>query len=224
MIDRSKLPEDCEVWESGDCTLIRGDCLRVLPAISGADAVVTDPPWNCGYFGKGDDVDWKQYGDTLKSWMTACKEVSGQCWFLSTKSIPHVSHMFDGWKPFASVKNFSQMTRKSLPNCWDIAWIKDDAKTYQANGRNWFLANTAGMLQERTGHPTPRTVDVMKYVLGMFDWETILDPFTGSGTTGVACVNLGRRFIGIEIDKGYFEIAKQRIAKAQFAKSQMLIA
>jgi len=45
--------------------------------------------------------------------------------------------------------------------------------------------------------------------------QTILDPFMGSGTTGVACVKTGRNFIGIEIDKGYFEIAQKRIAEAQ---------
>lgn len=216
---------DFEVWQSGDVTLYRGDCLKVLPTLTGIDAVVTDPPWNCGYFGKSDAVDWHTYRETLKDWLiTADPVAAGQCWFLSTKSIAHVSDLFADFKPFASVKNFSQMTRKSLPNCWDIAWIKSAPGEYMANGRNWFLANTAGMLRERTGHPTPRTVDVMAYILGMFSWRSICDPFTGSGTTGVACVNLGRKFIGIEIDPGYFEIAKARIKAAQDAKAEMLIA
>ena len=67
------------------------------------------------------------------------------------------------------------------------------------------------MLSERTEHPTPRTVDVMEYVVGIHHWNKILDPFMGSGTTGVACVRLGRRFIGIELEPKYFAISKRRI-------------
>jgi len=54
--------------------------------------------------------------------------------------------------------------------------------------------------------------------------ETILDPFMGSGTTGVACVNLNRKFIGIEIDPGYFEFSKKRIVAALNSKAELLIA
>ena len=53
--------------------------------------------------------------------------------------------------------------------------------------------------------------------------ETILDPFMGSGTTGVACINTNRRFIGIEIDEGYFHIAKRRIETALRERSERLI-
>jgi DNA modification methylase len=200
-------------WTSdcGTVRLICGDCLEVLPTLGKVDAVVTDPPWNCGYFGAGDDIEWSEYKQLLKLWLDAAQAIaSGQAWFLSTKSIAYVSDLFGDYKPFASVKNFSQMTPSSLPNCWDIAFIK--STEYLGNGRNWFLCNTAGMLQERTGHPTPRTVDVMEYVLGMHGWQTILDPFMGSGTTGVACVRTGRKFIGIELDAKYFEIAKRRIS------------
>lgn len=68
----------------------------------------------------------------------------------------------------------------------------------------------------RTGnklHPTEKPVDLMEYLIEKFTDEnqTILDPFMGSGTTGVACKNLNRNFIGIELDEGYFNIAKERI-------------
>ncbi len=201
-------------WESkcGTVQLYLGDCLEVLPTLApgSVDAVVADPPWNCGYFGESDAVSWPHYKQLLASWVRESQAIAGgQVWFLSTKSIPYVSDVFIGYKPFASVKNFSQMTASAMPNCWDIAFVK--STEYRGNGRNWFLCNTAGMLQERTGHPTPRTVDVMEYLLGMHKWKYVLDPFTGSGTTGVAAVRLGRRFIGVEIDPDYFEIAKKRI-------------
>ncbi len=64
------------------------------------------------------------------------------------------------------------------------------------------------------GHPTEKPLPLMQWCVGMVDGETILDPFMGSGTTGVACVKLGRKFIGIEIDEGYFNIACKRIRDA----------
>ena len=64
-------------------------------------------------------------------------------------------------------------------------------------------------------HPTQKPVGVMEWCLGHVpDAKTILDPFMGSGTTGVACVKLGRKFTGIETDEGYFDIACSRIEKA----------
>ena len=80
----------------------------------------------------------------------------------------------------------------------------------------------AGMLQqdmtnkEARVHPTQKPVALMKWCLGFLpNAQTILDPFMGSGTTGVACANLGRKFIGIEIERKYFDIACERIAAAQ---------
>jgi len=64
-------------------------------------------------------------------------------------------------------------------------------------------------------HPTQKPLALMKWCLGFLpDATTILDPFMGSGTTGVACVKLGRAFIGVELDEGYFDIACKRIADA----------
>jgi len=70
---------------------------------------------------------------------------------------------------------------------------------------------------ERTSHPTQKPISVLRVLVKWLTnpGDTILDPFMGSGTTGVACVQTGRNFIGIEIDEGYFEIAKQRIEQAQ---------
>lgn len=70
---------------------------------------------------------------------------------------------------------------------------------------------------EKFGHPCPKPVEWMRWLIERttLPGETVLDPFMGSGTTGVACVNTGRNFIGIEIDKGYFDIAQRRIAEAK---------
>ena len=69
---------------------------------------------------------------------------------------------------------------------------------------------------ERVGHPTQKPLKVMRWCIAQAgNPKTTLDPFMGSGTTGVACMNLGRKFIGIEIEPKYFDIACERIENAQ---------
>ena len=66
-------------------------------------------------------------------------------------------------------------------------------------------------------HPTQKSVELCEWLIKTYtnEGETVLDFTMGSGTTGVACVNTGRKFIGIEMDENYFEIAKQRIEEAR---------
>lgn len=80
----------------------------------------------------------------------------------------------------------------------------------------WNINQVKNISKEKTAHPCQMPLEVMKNIVGILpDNIIILDPFMGSGTTGVACVELGRDFIGIELDKKYFQIAKNRIEKAQ---------
>lgn len=96
----------------------------------------------------------------------------------------------------------------SLADC-EFAWSD------QHRAARIFEYPRAKALQDGKQHPTQKPVALMKWCLGFLpDTETILDPFMGSGTTGVACAKLGRKFIGIELDEDYFEIACERIRKA----------
>ena len=80
----------------------------------------------------------------------------------------------------------------------------------------------AKALQDGKEHPTQKPVMLMSWCLGFVPKaRTILDPFMGSGTTAIACIDQGRSFIGIERDEGYFAIAERRIAEAQ---SQLMAA
>jgi hypothetical protein len=74
-------------------------------------------------------------------------------------------------------------------------------------------------------HPTQKPVALMEYLIKTYtnEGETVLDNTCGSGTTGVACVNTGRNFIGMELDEGYFKIAESRIAEAQARKAECLL-
>src|SRR5690606_6146739 len=102
----------------------------------------------------------------------------------------------------------------SMPSYSDgeLAWTNIKGSSVKK-----FTQCSSGLAANRDGrvHPTQKPLNLMEWCLGFLpDAKTILDPFMGSGTTGVACVKAGRSFIGIEIDEGYFEIACERIRKA----------
>jgi DNA modification methylase len=91
----------------------------------------------------------------------------------------------------------------------ELAWtnLDNNAKVF-----DWTIAATNA---ERIGHPTQKPLALMKWCLSFLpDAQTILDPFMGSGTTGVACIKMGRKFIGIELEEKYFDIACKRIEGA----------
>ena len=80
----------------------------------------------------------------------------------------------------------------------------------------WNINQVKNVSKKDNSHPCVMPLEVMKNIIGILpDDITVIDPFMGSGTTGVACVNTGKNFIGIELDKGYFQIAKQRIEQSK---------
>lgn len=128
-------------------------------------------------------------------------------------------HIIWGWNHFAT----------NLPRGALLVWIKrlDPAfGTFLSDAEvAWFsrghgvwckrdvTSNTANARERK--HPTQKPLLIMEWCLGFIKGQTILDPYMGSGTTGVACMNLRRKFIGIEINEEYFKIACKRIDQAQ---------
>jgi hypothetical protein len=106
--------------------------------------------------------------------------------------------------PTRCVLVWDKMTYIPTMSRVEIAWTSLDspARYIQIN------SNNPGRI-----HPTQKPVELMKWCLEFVDGETILDPFTGSGTTGVACIRTGRRFIGIEISREYCDIAVKRMER-----------
>lgn len=98
----------------------------------------------------------------------------------------------------------------------ELIWTNQDRPIRKFN-HHWRGVIRASENGEKHYHPTQKPVALMVWLLEQYTGTgaTILDPFMGSGTTGVACVQTGRNFIGIEIAKTYFDIAKARIEKAQ---------
>lgn len=199
----------------GDCRLILGDCREVLPLLPKIDAVVTDPPYGIGYQkgegGKGahsfrnvgaisgddepfDPSPWLSFDDVI---------LWGGNHFAAR--LPHGRWL--AWDKLAGMAEFDSFSDV------EFAWRKGRGKDRIFNHlwKGICQASEKGGGRERW-HPTQKPIEVMRWCIQQIpDARTILDPFMGSGTTGVACVKLGRKFIGIEIDEKYFDIACRRI-------------
>jgi DNA modification methylase len=200
-----------------------GDCLEILPTLGKFDAVVTDPPYGIGVSETMHKQSGTKYGKAaaakshydLKDW--DCKPIPPELMALVTASAKW-SIIFGG--------NYYSFPPSS---CW-LVWDKE-------NGDNGFadceLAWTNlpkavrrikwmwnGMLRKngeaREGHPTQKPIEVMRWAIGHIPEpnKTIVDPFMGSCSTGIAAVKAGKSFTGIEIDPGYFDIACRRIEAA----------
>ena len=191
----------------GNAELYLGDCLEILPTLGKVDAVITDPPYGIGFGAK--HTKWSaNRGVVLGQWDAA---------------IPDVGFLVD----LADDVIIWGGERFLLPvrRGW-LTWVKPDAApTFASTEFAWtkrdkparhILHSIGATNAERVGHPTQKPVAVMEWCIGFVGGaKLILDPFMGSGTTGVACMNLGRKFIGIEIEPKYFEIACRRIEDAQ---------
>lgn len=201
------------VEQIGDCTLYLGDCREILPTLGNADAVVTDPPYgiNAARVRNSQKWRWRDYGggewDKNRPDIAVIDAVVGA----GRNAVIWGGNYFTDALP-PSQKWFvwdKGQTDFSLADC-ELAWCSFDG----AVRRITFSRSKA--LQDGKEHPTQKPVEVMKWCLEQLPHgcDLILDPFMGSGTTGIACVKMGRKFIGIEIDEGYFDIACRRIEEA----------
>ena len=204
---------------TGDCI----DVLRTIPAGS-VDAVVTDPPFGIG-FKYATHIDTPEgYGawlwDRVRASEAACRAGSPVFVWQSGTNVRRFAEWFPReWRIFAACKNFVQI--RPTPMQWShdpvVAWWTDGVPWNGGGGRDFHIADTTPHGRDYVeGHPCPRPVGQVRYVVDSWALSKglVLDPFCGSGTTGVACMQTGRRFIGIEIDEGYAAIARRRIAEA----------
>lgn len=196
----------------GDCRLILGDCREVLPTLGKVDAVVTDPPYGIGYSSspvvgknrasaKFQKSDWDDRAPDLSNILSM--GTPAIVWGGNYFALP-ASRAWMTWHKPDIAPSMGQI---------ELAWSNLDqtAKIFSCPISVYGKERVAS----GGGHPTQKPLALMKWCLGFVpNASTILDPFMGSGTTGVACVKLGRKFIGIEIDPGYFDIACRRIAEA----------
>ena len=185
----------------GNATLYLGDCLEILPHLPKVDAVITDPPYpnNAGHF-VGAIKSARTFLSSLKSEaIVFWSELEMPPVLLPLVAV-HIWHRTNvNGRPYEPAFHFSSVGEKRRSDVLSHAAIFDGV-----GPGCW----------EYVGHPTQKPVALMEK-LARKTTGLILDPFMGSGTTGVACMNLGRSFIGIEIEPKYFDIACSRIENSQ---------
>lgn len=207
-----------EIVHIGEATLYHGDNREIVPALQAFDALVTDPPYGIGEAkGKNKSRDKlavsKDHGtDTWDD------EPAPEWLMLLLREKTRWQVIFGG--------NYYPLPPSS---CW-LVWDKENGESDFADCEMaWTNFKKAtrlkrwmwnGMLragkEDRGDHPTQKPIKVMEWALTLVPEpsQTILDPFMGSGTTGVACANLGRQFTGIERERKYFDAACKRIEEA----------
>ena len=201
----------------GGQRLILGDCLEVMQELGPVDAVVTDPPYGISYSHGGGG------GKLARSTSLAKMPIYGDDKPFDPAPWIQWPCILWGGNHFADRLPPSQAWLIWDKRCADYSNDQADCEMAWTNlgfPARMFRHVWNGMLRgaeskSPRAHPTQKPVALMEWCLGFLpDAKTIRDPFTGSGTTLVACQKLGRQGIGIEIDPDYFEIACKRVDEA----------
>lgn len=219
--------------------LLNGDSSEIIKGHEFFDVVngknpiiVTDPPFNVGYH-------YNEYKDNMNeddyySWLNGCVSnypcviihypeslyrLSHEMGIIPEKVISwvynsntpkqHRDIAFFGVKPIFSqvTQPYKNISDKRVQKMLELG--KDGANIYDW----WFVNQIKNVSNEKTKHPCQMPLEVMENIVRLLPQDNliVIDPFMGSGTTGVACKNSGIDFVGIELDKMYYNIAKQRI-------------
>ena len=223
-------------WESGDAQLYLADCREVLPILEAGsvDAVVTDPPYGLDFTGKGGhyrndphakrDEAYASYEDTEENWFAIILPAINQLIGLEVPMAVFMveRRLFDMPKGGNLGGIFSPSgtgrSRWGFQCFMHVLFYGKDPylsarRGCRPNGKYGIYANDSNKI----AHPCAKPIAAMEWLVQRASLERfrVYDPFMGSGTTGVACVKTDRKFTGIEIDPGYFAIAKKRIQEAQ---------
>ena len=206
----------------GNATLYCGDCLEILPTLGKVDAVVTDPPYGLGEKwqggGGGKRSSWKIAPSEARAWDGNISAALYAALPVAQQAIVWGGNYYD-----LPPSRCWLVWDKGQPDTWttgqcELAWTNLDRPV-----RAFRMCQAVAHDEMRPKqHPTQKPLSLVEWSLKWVEGETILDPFMGSGTTGVACAKLGRKFIGIEIEPKYFDIACRRIEQA-YAQPDMFI-
>jgi len=209
----------------GDATLYLGDCMDVLPTLGRFDACITDPPYGIGE---------NSAKVASRSRTHNGKPLVTDYGFFDWDKAPPNPEVIDLIRTKGECLAFFGGNYFYLPptSCW-LVWDKMNSGDFadcELVWTNWPKAvrrlqwRWNGMIRqgnEARYHPTQKPLEVMKWVIELCPKaETILDPFAGSGTTGLAAIQMGRKFTGIEREPKYFDIACKRIEQA-YAQGQL---
>jgi len=197
----------------GNATLYLGDCIEILPALPKVDAVITDPPYGIGKDGQlrttGGNGGRKAY-DFL-GW--DAERPSAETFKMLLAAAPQAviwgGNYFADLLPATGKWLVWDKGQRINQSDGELAW------TSRGGALRIKTLNRVELMTDGAEHPTQKPIKLIKWCIEQAgNPQTILDPFMGSGTTGVAAIQLGRSFIGIEREPKYFDIACKRIEQA----------
>jgi site-specific DNA-methyltransferase (adenine-specific) len=221
-----------EVEHIGACTLYRADCRDVLPGLPPVESLITDPPYGLGLTGKAGRYrhaprakraeTYRGYADTLENFETIIVPSLQQALTLASCGLVFMAGLHIFKLPPGELGAFY------LPSgCGSMAWGFQNFIHFVLYGHDPYLATGQGRrpngkyglwVNDANGiaHPCAKPLAAMQWAVhrASLPGYTVLDPFMGSGTTGVACVQQGRAFLGIEIERQYFDVACARLTHA----------
>lgn len=227
----------------GSATLYLADCREVIPLLARPELVITDPPYSSGartdserqvrgaMLRSMEDQDWFSH-DAMTTW--------GFNWFIRSvffdlrQKLPEGAHLyvFIDWRQTPNVYGMLEACGYRVNHC--LVW----AKTHFGMGSYWrnqhenivFGSNgmpnemldrgmgsvltAAGVSPQSRVHPTEKPTGLLAQIIRAAPGDEVFDPFMGSGSTGVAALKCGRRFVGCEINPGHFDMACKRIEEA----------
>lgn len=207
----------------GNAKLYLGDCLTVLPELR-ADAVITDPP-----YGMGLNTDWSGMGgwygtgrgrahpevcgDDKPFDPGPCLAVAKTCLFWGAQWFCHRLPISGGWLVF-NKRGEGKASEISFGDA-ELAWC-NRLNSVRLYSQMWHGVARWRWSEEGVHHPTQKPIGLMAWCIEQAgNPQVVLDPYMGSGTTGVAATSTGKKFIGVEVDPHYFDIACERIENAQ---------
>jgi hypothetical protein len=205
-----------EVRTIGNATLYLADCAEVLPRLGRVGACVTDPPYGIGYDGRRAYVSDRTHGGRrayeFRAWDDAppSRALLAALLAMSDKSLFWGANFYADALPPSGKWLVWDKGQRIDQSDGELAW------TSEFGALRICTLNRCALAQDGAEHPTQKPVALMRWCLAQLRPSgVILDPFAGSGTTGVACALDGYAFVGIERDPAYFEIACRRIEAAQ---------
>jgi site-specific DNA-methyltransferase (adenine-specific) len=224
-------------------TLYLGDCLDLMPALGLVSHVICDPPYEKSLHDSknklqrrlredgGPELKGLEFApiDDIRSRFIALCGAATDGWLIAFCTVEGTWEWADAinasslkykracsWvKPDSTPQLNGQCPAQGF-ECFVTAWCGSGHSRWNAGGKRGVYTHNTNGPTRHGAHPTEKPVSLMREIVADFTnpADLILDPFMGSGTTGIAAVKLGRRFIGIEQDEKYFDVACTRLADA----------